>query len=83
MTYTRCYEELSNINFENSGNKKVVPIELFCIRVLQEINGVKYLYNNMLIGAMDAVSHKYQIKCNESYKEVFEYIGNTLRDMGW
>ena len=36
-----------------------------------------------LIGAIDAVSHKYGIKCKESYKEVFEFISNKLRELGW
>ena len=62
--------------------KKIVPIEYFCVNFLQEIQGVKYLYNDILIGAIDAVSHKEQIKCKESYKEVFDFICDTLRELG-
>lgn len=76
-------EMIDEMNFEESEDKKIVPIEFFAFKVIQEINGVKYLYNNHLTGAMDAVSHKYQIKCKETYKEVFDFISDTLRDLGW
>ncbi len=73
----------SEIDYEDSANKDIVPIERFCIKVLQDINRVSYLYNDILIGAIDAVSHKYQIKCKESYKDVFNFISNKLRELGW
>ncbi len=76
-------EIIDEIDFEEPEDKKIVPIEIFTFRVLQEINGVKYFYNNILIGAIDAVSHKYQIKCKETYKEVFDFISNKLRELGW
>ncbi len=47
------------------------------------IDGVKYFYNDMLIGAIDAVSHKRKIKCKESYKEVFDFVSGKLREAGW
>lgn len=83
MYISRCYDNLSKIDFEESEKKKIVPIEIFCMNFLQEVGEVKYFYNNMLIGAIDSVSHKRQIKCKESYKEVFDFIGKTLRELGW
>lgn len=83
MRKSRTYENLSEIDYENSENKKIVPIEEFCFKVFQEINGVKYLYNDYLMGAIDSVSHKHQIKCNESYKVVFNFVSNSLRELGW
>ena len=44
---------------------------------------MKYFYNDILIGAIDYVSHKYQIKCKENYKEVFDFCSNKLREVGW
>lgn len=79
MYISRSYNDLSKINFEDSENKKVVSIEYFCIEVIQALNGTKYLYNDTLIGAIDAVSHKSQMKCKESYKEVFDFISKRLR----
>lgn len=57
---SRCYENLSEIDFENSENKKIVSIEYFCLQVIKAANGMKYFYNDILIGAIDYVSHKYQ-----------------------
>lgn len=79
----RNYKNLANLDYEDSENKKVVSIERFGMKVLQEINGVPYLYNDYLIGAIDSVSHKYQIKCKESYKEVFDFMACKLRELGW
>lgn len=83
MYISRCYENLSKINFENSDTKKLVSIEYFCLEVIKAINGMKYFYNDILIGAIDAVSHKKQIKCKESYKEVFDFVNNKLKEIGW
>lgn len=78
---SRDYRNISE--FEDSENKKYVSIEDFCLKVLHGVNGMKYFYNDILIGAIDAVSHKYQIKCKESYKVVFDFISSKLREMGW
>lgn len=83
MYISRCYENLSEIDFENSENKTTVSIENFCIKVIKAVNGMKYLYNDILIGAIDNVSHKYQIKCKESYKEVFDFVSGKLKEIGW
>lgn len=83
MYFSRCYENLSEIGFEDSENKKIVSIEYFCLEVIKAVNGAKYFYNDILIGAIDAVSHKKQIKCKESYKEVFEFISCKLKAIGW
>lgn len=83
MYVSRCYDNLLEIDFEESENKKIVPIELFCYEVIKMINGVKYIYNELLIGAIDAVSHKKQIKCEESYKKVFDFVSSKLREAGW
>ncbi len=83
MYISRCYKNLLEIDYEDSENKEIVPIEKFCIKVLEKLNGSQYFYNDTLIGAIDAVSHKYLIKCTESYKEVFEFINNKLRELGW
>lgn len=80
---SRCYKNLSTMNFEDFENKKIVSIEHFCLEVIKEVNGARYLYNNILIGVIDAVSHKYQIKCKESYKEVFDFVGKKLKELGW
>lgn len=80
---SRCYKNLSEMNFENSENKKIVSIEYFCLEVIKAVNGMKYFYNDILIGAIDSVSHKKQIKCEESYKEVFDFVRNKLRELGW
>jgi hypothetical protein len=80
---SRCYKNLSEMNFEDSENKQIVPIEYFCYEVIKMIDGVKYFYNDMLIGAIDAVSHKRKIKCKEGYKEVFDFVSGKLREAGW
>ena len=80
---SRWYENLSEIDFENSENKKILSIEYFCLQVIKASNGMKYFYNDILIGAIDYVSHKYQIKCKENYKEVFDFCSNKLREVGW
>lgn len=80
---SRCYENLSELNFEDSDNKKIVSIEYFTLEVIKAVNGLKYFYNDILIGAIDAVSHKKQIKCKEGYKEVFDFVRNKLRELGW
>ena len=77
---SRCYKNLSEMNFEDSENKQIVPIEHFCYEVIKMIDGVKYFYNDMLIGAIDAVSHKRKIKCKESYKEVFSRTRAFLKE---
>lgn len=79
----RCYKNLPEINFEDPENKQIVPIEFFCCEVIKEMNGTKYFYNEILIGAIDAVSHKKRIKCEESYKEVFDFVSSKLRETGW
>lgn len=79
----RSYKNLAELDYEDSENKKIVSIEMFGVKVLQEINGVPYLYNDHLMGAIDSVSHKYQIKCKESYNEVFDFMCNKLRELGW
>ncbi len=80
---SRCCENLSEMNFEDSENKQIVSIEHFCYEVIKMIGGVKYFYNDILIGAIDAVSHKRKIKCKESYKEVFDFVSSKLREAGW
>lgn len=80
---SRCYDNLSEMDFEESESKKIVSIEHFCYEVIKMVNGVKYLYNDMLIGAVDAVFHKRKIKCKESYKEVFDFVSSKLREAGW
>ncbi len=63
MYISRSCNNISEIDFENSENKNIVSIEHFCVKVLQNMQGTKYFYNDILIGAIDYVSHKYQIKC--------------------
>lgn len=79
----RRYKDIAKLDFENSEDKEIVSIERFGFKVMQELNGAPYLYNDLLIGAIDAVSHKYQIKCKESYKEVFDFMSGKLRELGW
>jgi len=83
MYISRHYENISEIDFEDPENKTTVSIENFCIKVIKAVNGMKYFYNDILIGAIDDVSHKYQIKCKENYKEVFDFCSNKLREFGW
>lgn len=83
MYIPRNYDNLSDIDYENPATKEIVSIEEFCIKVLYMMDGVKYFYNDMLIGAIDAVSHKYKIKCKESYKELFDFVSGKLRELGW
>lgn len=83
MYMARRYENLSEMNYEDSENKKIVSIDYFCSEVIKAISGMKYFYNDILIGSIDTVSHKYKIKCKESYKEVFDFISNKLRENGW
>lgn len=80
---SRCYKNLSEMIFEDFENKQIVSIEYFCLEVIKAINGMKYFYNDILIGAIDAVSHKKQIRCEESYKEVFDFVSNKLKEAGW
>lgn len=58
-----CDKNISELDFENKEGKSIVSIENFAYRVIMEINGAKYLYNALLIGAIDVVSQKYQIVC--------------------
>lgn len=83
MYIVRCYKNLSEIDFEDSENKKIVSIEYFCLEIIKGINSMKYFYNDTLIGAIDALSYKRQIKCKENYKEVFDFISEKLRELGW
>lgn len=83
MYIPRRYENLLKIDFEDSENKRTVSIEKFCLEVIKTVNGVKYFYNDTLIGAIDYVSHKYQIKCKETYKEVFDFVSGKLKELGW
>lgn len=83
MYIARCYEKLSEMDFENPDDKKIVSIYFFCMKVICNIGGVKYFYNDILIGVIDGISHKYQIKCKESYKEVFDFVSSKLRELGW
>lgn len=79
----RRYENLSEMDFEGSENKQIVSIDYFCYEVIKMLNGVKYLYNDTLIGAIDAVSYKRKIKCKEKYKDVFDFVSGKLREIGW
>lgn len=83
MYVPRRYENLLEIDFKDSENKRTVSIEKFCLEVIKAVNGVKYFYNDTLIGAIDYVSHKYQIKCKETYKEVFDFVSGKLKELGW
>ena len=39
---SRCYENLSEIDFENSENKKIVSIEYFCLQVIiSTVQGIR------------------------------------------
>lgn len=79
----RTYRNISEINFEDSENKRIVSIEYFCFEVIKMVNGMKYFFNDILIGAIDAVSDTHQIKCKESYKEVFDFVSKKLKELGW
>lgn len=83
MNRVRSEQDISKLSFENFENKKVVSIEHFCYETIQVINGMKYFNKDIIIGAIDYVSHRYQIKCKENYKEVFDFVFETLRDLGW
>lgn len=83
MYIPRRYENLLEIDFEDSENKRTVSIEKFCLEVIKSVNGLKYFYNDTLIGAIDYISHKYQIKCKENYKEVFDFVSGKLKELGW
>lgn len=83
MNKVRSEKDISKLDFENSKNKKVVSIEHFCYEAIYEINGMKYFNEDIIVGAIDYVSHRYQIKCKESYKEVFDFVYETLRDLGY
>ena len=83
MYISRCYKNLSEIDYEDSENKKLVSIERFCLEVIKAVNGVKYFYHDTLIGAIDYVSHKHQVRCKESYKEVFDFVSGKLKELGW
>lgn len=83
MYSKRIYENISEMDFEYSENKNIISIESFCIQVIKAMNGIKHFNNDILIGAIDRVSQKYQIKCNESYKEVFDFVSEKLKEIGW
>lgn len=84
MYIKRCFENISEIKFEDpESNKRIVSIEYFCLEVIKAVNGIKYFYNDTLIGAIDAVSHKHNIKCMESYKDVFDFVSCKLKELGW
>lgn len=83
MKCVRSFKNISEIDFENSENKEVVSIEKFCLETIKSLNQTKYFYNDILIGAIDAVSHKKQIKCKETYEEVFIFVNEKLRELGW
>lgn len=83
MYSTRIYENISEMDFEDTENKNVISLESFCIQVIKAVMGIKHFDNDILIGAIDRVSQKYQIKCDESYREVFDFVSGKLRDLGW
>lgn len=79
----RSFKNISEIDFENPENKEIVSIERFCLETIKALSETKYFYNEILMGAMDAVSHKKQIKCKETYEEVFIFVSEKLRKLGW
>ena len=81
--YSKGYKKLSELEWEDSVNKKEVLKEIFALEVIQYINGVKYLHKDILIGAMNAISHKFSIKCKESFEEVYNFISDSLHEFGY
>lgn len=83
MNIKRIYENISEMDFEESDSKNIISIESFCMQVIKAVNGIKHFSNDILIGAIDRVSQKYQIKCRESYEDVFCFASEKLRMLGW
>lgn len=83
MYNTRVYENISEIDFEDAESKNTISIESFCMQVVKAVMGIKHFSNDILIGAIDRVSQGYQVKCDESYKEVFNFVSVKLRELGW
>ena len=81
MYSRRSYENISEMDFEDSENKNIISIESFCVQVIKAVNGIKHFNNDILIGAIDCVSQVHQIKCNESYKEVFGFVSKKLKEL--
>lgn len=56
MYSRRSYENISEMDFEDSENKNIISIESFCVQVIKAVNGIKHFNNDILIGAIDCVS---------------------------
>ena len=61
--------------------KIVVTREYFALKVLYEINGIKYLYEQHLKGAIDAVKNKYSITTEDEIG-LEEYIASIIQNYG-
>lgn len=83
MYMAREFKNLDKLDYENKENKKIVDKEYFLYLIVKETNGIKYLYNDTLIGAIDMVSCKYKIICDETFKDIFKYIGDNLHNIGY
>ena len=65
------------------GYKRIVSVEHFVLKMLQEVDGVKYLYDSTIEGRLLAVSHKYWIKCEESPNDVLDRFKEALNYLGY
>ena len=67
-------------NIQDIKDKQNVDKEDFAFKVLEEINGTKYMYLSLLYGAIEYVSHKYQIFCAEDLEVFLEYLIPVVRE---
>ena len=74
---TPVYEEVAL--WPELGYKKIVSVDYFVLKMLKELNGVKYLYDSIIEGCLLAVSHKYWIKCNEEPRVVLNRAREALK----
>jgi hypothetical protein len=51
--------------FEEHGYKKIVSVDSFVMRMIYELSDCKYLYEDIIVGCLLAVSHRYWMKCEE------------------
>ena len=83
MYCAREFKNLDKLDYENKEKKRTVEKEYFLYLVAKESNGIKYLYNDTVIGAIDMISCKYKIICNESFQSIFNYISDNLYKIGY
>lgn len=57
---------------EKYGEKKIISVDSFVLMMLNDCNGLKYMYEETIEGCLLHVSHTKWVKCKEPPSKVIE-----------